>query len=378
MTAAGLIFANIHDDSLSELTMLRTIASIPYGGRYRLIDFALSNMVNAGMDNVGIITHYNYRSLLDHIGSGSDWDLARRSGGISILPPFITARDVRNEGRLVSTRLEALLGVRDFIYSRCREDNIVLSDSDVICNIDISDVLAAHERMNSDVTIVIKHYDSYDGGTAKHWSVDTCGDEVTDIYEYKPEEGRGGDISLNIIVVNRRFLLRQLDEASIHSGSSFFQDVLAKNIGRAAINAYRFSGHFGIVNSLEGYYRCSMDLLDPDPRRELLGQKERPIFTKVRNSAPTAYRAGADVKNSLIADGCVIEGHVENSIIFRGVHIGRDTVVRNSVLMQDTYIGNDVSLDCVISDKSSTVVDGVTLSGHSSMPFFIGKGVMVR
>lgn len=155
MTAAGIVFSNIHDESLPELTRLRTMASVPFGGRYRLIDFALSNMVNSGISKVGVITHYNYQSLLDHIGTGKDWDLARRSGGIKILPPFITAYDAKGVGHLYSTRLEALLGVVNFI-SRCTEDVIVLSDCDTICNIDISDVIDRHEETGADFTVVVK------------------------------------------------------------------------------------------------------------------------------------------------------------------------------------------------------------------------------
>ena len=153
-TVAGLIFSNIHDSAIPELTSMRTMASIPFGCRYRLIDFPLSNMVNSGITKVGIITHNNYQSLMDHIGTGKDWDLARRSGGIKILPPFITAYE--NTGsKLYSTRLEALMGVTNFI-SRCNEDYIVLSDCDGICNINLSDVIDAHIANNADMTIVTR------------------------------------------------------------------------------------------------------------------------------------------------------------------------------------------------------------------------------
>ena len=151
-TVAGLIFSNIHDSAIPELTTMRTMASIPFGCRYRLIDFPLSNMVNSGITKMGIITHNNYQSLMDHIGTGKDWDLARRSGGIKILPPFITAYE--NAGaKLYSTRLEALMGVTNFI-SRCNEDYIVLSDCDGICNIDLGEVIDAHIANNADMTIV--------------------------------------------------------------------------------------------------------------------------------------------------------------------------------------------------------------------------------
>ncbi len=155
MTAAGLIFSNIHDDTLREMTARRTMASVPFGGRYRLIDFPLSCMVNAGIVKVGVIAHNNYQSLLGHLGSGKDWDLARRSGGIKILPPLITAYDNAVAGRVYSTRLEALMGVSAFI-ERCTEDFVVLSDSNAIFQMDLRRVIDAHERSRADITFVTK------------------------------------------------------------------------------------------------------------------------------------------------------------------------------------------------------------------------------
>ena len=187
MTAAGLIFSNIHDECLPELTRLRTMASVPFGGRYRLIDFPLSNMVNSGITKIGIITHYNYQSLLDHIGTGKDWDLARRSGGIKILPPFITAYDAKGTTSLYNTRLEALLGVTNFI-SRCTEDVIVLSDCDTICNIDISKVLSQHEETGADITVVTKRVEGGNFSADRH-SVMVLDDNgrIIDASEYSPE-----------------------------------------------------------------------------------------------------------------------------------------------------------------------------------------------
>ncbi len=380
MTAAGIVFSNIHDDSIPELTNMRTMASVPFGGRYRLIDFALSNMVNSGISKVGVITHYNYQSLLDHIGTGKDWDLARRAGGIKILPPFITAYDAKGQG-LYTTRLEALLGVTNFI-SRCTEDVIVLCDCDTICNIDLSDVLAAHEESGAEVTMVTKRVanDDIDMLTSRHSVVNA--DEtgaILDIFEYAGEEidEDGVNVSTNIMVINRTFLANALHDAAAHGYTSFFRDVIAKNIGKARQYIYRYDGYYAVISSLAGYFSCSMQLLQKDVRRALFEADNRPIYTKVRNSAPTAYHEGSSVKNSLVADGCVIEGVVENSIIFRGVKVGRGTVVKNSILLQDTEVGENVVLNCTITDKNAVIRDGRMLSGHSSLPFFVGKNKMV-
>ena len=377
MTAAGLIFSNIHDECLPELTRLRTMASVPFGGRYRLIDFPLSNMVNSGISKVGIITHYNYQSLLDHIGTGKDWDLARRSGGIKILPPFITAYDAKATSSLYNTRLEALLGVTNFI-SRCTEDVLVLSDCDTICNIDLSKVLERHEETGADITVVTKRVTSSNYNAERH-SVLVLdeNDKIIDAAEYSSDIKGAFNVSTNIMVITRRYLITVLNDAAAHGYTSFFRDIIAKNVGKADFRAYRFDGFYSLINNLPGYFETSMKLLDSEVREELFEIAERPVFTKVRNSAPTSYSESAKVSNSIVADGCVIEGEVENCVVFRGVKVGKGTVVRNSILLQDTYVGDNVNLNCVITDKNTVIRDGRNLSGHESMPFYIGKGVMV-
>ncbi len=377
MTAAGLIFSNIHDASISELTRIRTIASVPVGGKYRLIDFALSNMVNSDITKVGIITHYNYQSLLDHIGTGKDWDLARRSGGIKILPPFITAYDSDAASKLYVTRLEALLGVMNFI-GRCTEDYIVMSDCDVIANVDISDVIRYHEANNADITLVAKKIRMSEHPLNNHSEIlySNSDGDLIDVVDYTPRVEEG-DISMNIMVFKRIFLENVLLDAAAHGYTSFFKDIISKNIGSAKIKVYHFDGYYSLIGSLASYFELNMKLLSTEAREGLFGVRNRPILTKVRNSPPTKYTSDAKINNSLIADGCVIEGRVENSILFRGVKIGKGTIVRNSILMQDTYVGSDAALNCVIADKNVIIKDGRVLSGHETMPFFVGKGKMI-
>ena len=374
MTAAGLIFANIHDQSIPELTRVRSMASVPFGCRYRLIDFTLSNMVNSGINRIGLITHHNYQSLLDHIGTGKDWDLARRSGGIKLIPPNITAFDSTSAGKSVTHRLEALLGAKDFI-AHCTEDYFVLSDCDIICNIDLSEVIEAHAAANADITFVTKRVDAAGMHLAEQVSIVTADENgaVTDFTQAKPQEGLI-NLYTNIMVISREYLLNVLANAAAHSHRSFFADVIVPSLGTANFRAYEYDGWYAYIGSLEGYFASSMDMLTQEAREGLFAVKNRPILTKVRNSAPTKYKEGADVKNSFIADGCVIEGTVENSILFRGVKVGKGTVVKNSILMQDTFTGSDVTLNCVITDKDVTIRDGRHLSGHETMPFFVGKG----
>lgn len=379
MTTAGLIFSNIHDQSIPEMTRQRTMASIPFGCRYRLVDFALSNMVNSNITNVGIITHYNYRSLLDHIGTGKDWDLARRSGGIKLLPPYVTAYENNVAGRLYESRLEAIVGAGNFV-TRCNADYIVLSDCDVILNIDLNAVVEEHIRTGAYVTIVTKrlntakhHFDSNVGVV----TIDADG-AISDIASYRPEDDAGEvDVSTNIMVMSRADLQAVIAESVARGYKDFWKDIVNKQIPAKRVRAYRFDGWYAYISSLESYFAVSMQLLEDDARHNLFAQANRQIYTKLRNSAPVKYSEGAVVKNSLVADGCVIEGTVENSILFRGVHVGRGTVVRNSILLQDSYVGANVNLNCVITDKNVVIKDDRNLSGHQSMPFFIEKGTMV-
>ncbi len=378
MKAAGLIFSNIHDASIPELTKPRTMASIPFGGRYRLIDFALSNMVNSDITTVGLITHDNYQSLLDHIGTGKDWDLARRSGGIRILPPFITSSS-RGDAKLYQTRLEALVGVRNFVEN-CGADNVIISDCNMICNIDFTDALDNHIANDADITIITKLVNT----TELKFPLDKYikvveyneNGEITDYCTYDNQQGEL-HINTNMMILKRSYLLSVINEAESRGYDSFSRDVMRRNLGKHKFFAYEYDGYFNYIDSMQKYFFCNMKMLDSGKRKLVFHVKNRPVYTKVRNSAPTRYTESAKVTNSIIADGCVIEGVVENSILFRGVKVGKGTVIKNCILLQNTYTGEDVYLNCVVTDKDVTIKNGKMLSGHETLPFYIGKGTTV-
>lgn len=376
MSVAGIIFSNLHDKNIPELTRQRTMASVPFGCRYRLVDFALSNMVNSGIKNVSVITHYNYHSLMEHIGSGKDWDLARRSGGIRVLPPFITAY-ANGSNVLYNSRLEALKSINHSI-NQMTEDYVVLSDCDAICNIDINNMLRAHIDANSDITIATKSVKLTRDAAQKSIILESDIDgNITDvIINPKNFEGQA-DINLNIWIINRRYLNGIVLDSIAHGYTSFSHDILARNIGKRKFRVYRYDGYFAAITSLEEYFRRNMEILKTDVRNQIFGIAERPILTKVRNSAPTRYGDNAKISNSLIADGCMVEGIVENSVLFRGVKVKKGAIVKNSVLFQDNYIGENASLNCVISDKNAIIRDSTVLSGHKSRPYYIEKGKML-
>ena len=374
MTAVGLVFTNIHDNNIPELTKYRTLGSVPFGGRYRLIDFAISSMVNSGISKIGVVTHSNYRSLLDHLGNGKDWDLARREGGIKILPPYISSFENAASNKYYSSRLEALLGTVHF-FKRCKEDYVVMSDCDVICNIDLKDVINQHIKTGADITFVTKETTPARGEYVRVVECDGDGN-VTDIVDER-NVNKQVRAYINVMVVKRTYLLNVLDMAMAHGYTSFMQDVVRKNIGKEVYKIYDYKGCYASVGSMTGYFDCSMKLLDADMRAQLFGVRNRPVLTKIRNSAPTRYCEGAKVTNSVVAEGCIIEGTVENSIIFRGVHVGKDAVVKNCVLFQDTYVCKGADLNCVITDKNVIIKDKRRLSGHETMPFYIGKNMSV-
>ena len=376
MTAVGLIFSNIHDTSIPELTRMRTIGSVPFAGRYRLIDFALSSMVNSGISKIGIVTHNNYQSLLDHLGNGKDWDLARRSGGIKILPPYISAFDNAAANKYYTSRLEALMGTLNFL-NRCNEDYIVMSDCDVICNIDLAEVIKKHAESDADITFVTKKDELVGVGKNEQLTLIKADDSgnVTDVTSGR-YDGES-QLYINIMVMKRQYLLNVIENAISHGYHSFLHDIIMHNVGTAKYMVYEYDGFYAHIGSMAGYFECSMKLLENDARDRLFGIKNRPVLTKVRNSAPTRYCEGAKVTNSVVAEGCVIEGTVENSIIFRGVKVGKGAVVKNSILFQDTITGEGVTLNCVVADKNVVIRDNITLSGHSTMPLYVEKGKMI-
>lgn len=370
MSTVAILFAGLNERRVPELTGERAMASVPFGCRYRLIDFALSNVVNAGITKVGVLTHYNYQSLMDHLGTGKDWDLARKNGGIKILPPFITA--FANRGNALSaSRLEALITARQFI-SECMEEHVLLCDCDLICNLDLGEMLRAHRESGADVTVAVKNR-SVDGATDVSVVRSDESGRILDVTNYNDNVPGNKDVQLHILVMNRQFLLAQLTEAVAHGYSSIAKDILTRCADSHNFRIFRYDGYCETVRNISEYYRRNMDLLHTDAQDALFRAKNRPVLTKVQNSSPTVYAENSLVKNSLIADGCVIEGIVENSIIFRGVHVGKNTSVENCILMQDTYVGNNVYLNCVITDKGVTIRDGRVLSGHENRPFYIEK-----
>ncbi len=370
-SVAGIIFSSLNNNTLSRLTSDRTVAAIPFACRYRLIDFGLSNMVNANISNISIVANYNYRSLIEHIGSGKDWDLARREKGINFISPYQTARN--SNAKMFSTHMEALKNMKEYI-AEFREEYVVMMDSDSLLNIDLNDVIKSHELTGANLTIVTKQIS--EGYSSKHprLMVSSVAGKITSLAMGDVYSERNPELALGIFVMKTVFLRRLIEEAEAYNLNSF-TEYLMKNYKSQNYRAYKFTGYAATVSSFLDYYKCSMDMAaDPNARESLLGKKEAPVFTKVHNSAPTMYTKTAKVENSMLADDCVIEGTVINSVLSRGVRVERGAVVKNSVLFYGTRVGKGASLNCIVTDKNVTISDGVNLSGNENMPFYIQKG----
>lgn len=369
MRAVGIIFSNIHDNNVPELARIRTLGSIPFGGRYRLIDFPLSNMVNSGIDTVGIITKSNYQSLMDHVGSGKDWDLARKDGGVIMLPPF---GDFGND-KLYTSRLEALKGITNFLF-RADEEYVVMTDCDNVCRINYNDVIESHIRNRADITLVYKRItDGVGEGAVTDFKL--ADNRIIGVNRNIPLGNGNLNVFINIFVMKKSLLQNIVMDSISHNKQHFMADVICENLKSLKIMGYEHKGFYAGINSLQSYYESNLSILDEKTRHELFG--DRSVFTKVRDSAPTKYGNSAIVKNSMIADGCIIEGEVENSIIFRNVKVARGAVVKNSIIMQNTILGENSMLNCIITDKNVVIRDKKILSGSENHPFYIGKGIMV-
>ena len=366
----GIIFSYEKHNDLRELTLHRVPASVPFAGRYRIIDFVLSSMVNAGITDVGVVLDGNYQSLLDHLGSGKDWDLSRMHGGLRLLPPFSANQTRGNNG--IRGKMEALAGVRSYLEG-IRQTHVVLADSDLIINIPLQDVYQAHLASGADITAVCtSSVDSESDVT--FFRLDESGRVKEALFPLR--DRTGCHRSLEIYILSKQLLLDLVDECMSHDQTSFRSAVLQAKAGSLHIQGYVWDGYAAQIRSLKEYYDRSLELLDPAIRLEVF-PAQRPIHTKERNDASTYVDTAGTCCNSLVADGCTIEGTVENSILFRGVSVARGAEVKNCILMQDTTVSRDAVLHHVIADKDVEVMDSRTLMGHDRYPMVIAKGSKV-
>ncbi len=365
----GILFAYHSNANLGELTRPRNTCSLPFGGRYRLVDFMLSNYVNAGIYDVGLIVHESYQSLLDHIGSGKAWELSRKHGGLRILPPFGYEGKGGSEYR---GSMEALSGVYSYLQN-IRQDYVILGWGDMAVNLPVSHIFQQHLDTGADITVVCATQYCSAPGNCEYVTLSQDG-RVNDLAIH-PAAGVGLE-SLEAYIMSKKLLLDIVEHCSAHNIYSFSRGVLQPNLHELKIIPYVHRGYVARFPSVSSYFSDSMDLLDKRVRDDLFNP-DRPIRTKDQSNPSTYYGPNAVAGNCLVADGCYIEGEVDNSILFRGVIVEKGAKVSHSVLMQGTVVKAGASLSYVITDKNVKVNEGRTLMGHSTYPLAIAKDSIV-
>lgn len=345
----------------SELTRVRSVSALPFAGRYRLIDFALSNMVNSGIVNVGVATDYNYQSLLDHLGSGKPWSLARKKFGLRFLPPFQVNQTDAEE------QLKMLFNVIHFL-KRSPQQYVVVADGNNVCNVTFDKVVEQHKRTGAELTIVYCQKPFVCG--SKYVVVQPEG-QVDGIIAPKQHDGKLNK-PVGYYVFTKEYLVTVLERCQMLGKKSFFYDVIAPFVERGSAFGYCYDGYLAEIDGINAYFNASMDLFDGNVRKSLF-MGENSILTKVKDKVPTRYLSNAVVSNSLVADGCVIDGEVTNCILFRGVTVQSGAKLSNCIVMQNSVISQNVRLGCCIIDKDCLVRKDKELVGQAEFPIIVGK-----
>lgn len=370
--ALGILFPNSYDSLVPDLVSERLMASIPFASRYRLVDFILSSMANCGIDNISLIVRRNYHSLMDHLGSGRKWDLTRKNGGLNLVPPF-----AEKTVSIYNGRVEALASILDFLKEQ-KEKYVVMADTNLAVNFDFNALIQAHMNSNADVTVAYREEPlpgdltgHRDIGKSLYYTLAIDNGRVTKMYMNSKEPGVQ-NFSMNIYIIDRELLIDQINTAYVRGQVFFERDILAPQIGRLNVHAFRYDGYVARISSMKSYFDENMKMLD-DANVHALFSAGNPIYTKIRDDNPARYINGAMASNIMAADGCIIEGEVENSILFRGVKIGKGARVKNCVLMQDTVIEAGASAEYAVTDKNVTITKGKDIKGTDTFPVYVAK-----
>ncbi len=368
----GIIFPNSYDALVPELVGVRLMASIPFASRYRIIDFIFSSMTHSGIDNISVVVNKNYHSLMDHLGSGREWDLVRKNGGLHIFPPFAE----KQVGGPYVGRAGALANLLGFLKNQ-KEKYVIMADTNIVVNFNFNAMLQAHMDSGADLTI------AYNEQEIPKELLDYQTSDRIFYYTFDLEQGRIRKVSINpktagvqntsmnIFVIERERLIELVSNAYMEGRSFFMRDVIMPQLGKLNVQAYKYTGYVARISGMKSYFEENMKLLDDYNLDALFSAA--PIYTKIRGDNPTHYKDGAKVQNVMMADGCVIEGEVENSVIFRGVKVGKGARIKNCILMQDTVVEAGANVEYLITDKNVTISAGKELKGTDTFPVYIEK-----
>lgn len=366
----GIIFPNSYDSLVPDLVDERLMAALPFAGRYRIIDFLLSSMSNCGMNNISILPSEKYHSLMEYVASGRDWDLVRKNGGVNIFPPF-----AEKNFKMYNGRVDALENILPFL-KECKEKYVLMCDSNIVTNFDIKALIDAHVESGADVTIAYTEQTipdellKNDSLKDMYYTLKVVDGKVDRIY-MNMAGGQKQNLSMNIYVIDRELLCDMIHSASVRGYVYFERDILAPRLEKYNVRAYKYEGYCSRITGMKSYFDENMRLLKNENLDALFDGN--PIRTRVRDDNPTRYIGEAKVKNTLVADGCVIEGEVENCVLFRGVKVGKGAKVKNCVIMQDTVIEENAELEYIVTDKNVTVGKGKSMKGTDTFPVYVKK-----
>ena len=372
MEMTGIIFSELHGGGLNAFTADRNMGAIPFGGRYRLVDFVLSNMVNSGITNVGVLARQHYHSLMDHLSNSQEWDLNRKNGGLLIIPPFAAESYNHN----LNGRLDELRNALDYLQDAATP-YVLLADAHVVYNMDYRTVLDSHIASGCDLTVAVTECDG------------TCGDPSSTVYQ-ADERGRvtaclldcppkpGDYAGMDVYVIAREKLIELIRVCAARGQYHFERDFIQNyfNQGMLSINLFRFEETVLRIRNVEDYFRGCLALIDQKTGASLF-RADRPIYTRVNDEVPAFYGLECCLSGCIVADGCVIDGTAENSVFSRGVRVCQGAVVKNCVIMQGSVVGEDAELENVIVDKWAIITAGSKLKGHPSSPVIIRKGAII-
>ena len=365
MRALGIILAGGKNNRMRELSNKRAIAAMPVGGSYRSIDFALSNMANSHIQRVAVLTQYNARSLNEHLSSSKWWDFGRKQGGLFLFTPTVTPDNSW-----------WYRGTADAIYQnltwlkQCHEPYVVIASGDGIYKIDYNKVLEYHIAKRADVTIVCT--DCRDEDPTRFGVLKLNEDYRVVDFEEKPMVSDSQLISTGIYVIRRRQLIEMIERCAQEERSDFVKDILIRYKNLKRIYGYKMDTYWSNISTAESYYRTNMDFLKPEVREYFFGG-DNPIYSKIDDLPPAKYNPGSSVKNSLIASGCIINGQVENSVLFKKVYVGNNCVIKNSIILNDVYLGDNAHIENCIVESRDTIRANSYHCGEDGIKIVIEK-----
>lgn len=348
MKAIGIILAGGNNFRMKELSQKRAVSAMPIAGSFRSIDFTLSNMTNSHITKVGVLTQYNARSLNEHLSSSKWWNFGRKQGGLFVFTPTVTQENnfwYRGTADSIYQNLNFL--------KQSHEPYVVITSGDGVYKMDYNKVLNYHIDINADITVVCKDMGPCDDCDRFGFVNINYDGRIVD-FEEKPIVAKTRTISCGIYVVRRRLLIDLIEKCAAEDRFDFVRDILIRYKDLKNIYAYKHDGYWSNIASVDAYYRTNMDFLKADVRDYFFRQYPD-VYSKVDDFPPAKYNVGSDVKNSLISSGCIINGNVEDSVLFKKVFVGNNCVIKNSIILNDVYISNNTYIENCIVESRGTI-----------------------